>query len=578
MYDFAHALSDALEGITHSLCTLEFDNHRPLYDWIVERLLPSGILPFQQEGWRPHQYEFSRLNMQYTVLSKRKLITLVSEGHVEGWDDPRLPTIAALRRRGFPASAVRLFSDRVGISKVENNIDIAVLEDCAREVLDAEAPRLFALSKPLKVTITNWDRLPSDPEVMAVDNHPKRPELGKREMPFTGSLFIEREDFFDTRADLAGEAAVEPPKGYKRLLLKGQVRLKNAYVVTCDKVVRDPVTNEVVSLECSYDSRTLHGVTPAGAPKVRGIVQWVSESTAVPIDLFLYDRLFLTPSPGKEQPDGDFLKDLNPDSLQVVRGAVVEPSALSADARATFQFERIGYFCLDSGAGNTPVQKSQALRFNRVVTLKDTWKNQLAGSTDAAVSSDKNARAVPSDAAGTEDSTRSNVEDVRRLEMRVGHIVAAERHPDADSLYVLQVDCGADAQGVRTVISGLAGRVALESLPGRRVVVLCNLKPSKMRGIVSEGMLLAASGTVGEAEVVELLTPPEAAQVGELIGVQGFGAPEPDAVLKSKSAQEVWKRVGSALATNVNREATYGAAESVLMTSAGPCVVQTLAN
>jgi len=597
MYDFAHALSDALEGITHSLCTLEFENHRPLYDWCVEKVMPSGLLPFQVEGWRPHQYEFSRLNMQYTVLSKRKLIELVSQGHVQGWDDPRLPTIAALRRRGFPAAAVRLFSDRVGISKVDNNIDISVLEDCAREVLDAEAPRLFALVKPLKVTIINWERDSSDPENVLIDNHPKMPELGKRSMPFTGSVFIEREDFFDTRADIEGQTPLEPPKGYKRLLPGGQVRLKNAFVVTCNKVLRDPVSGDVVELECTYDQRTRHGSTPDGAAKVKGIVQWVSQSTAVPVDLFLYDRLFLTPSPGKEQPDGDFLKDLNPQSLQVVTGAVVEPSVLSARNNATFQFERIGYFSLDCPSSiDEPVgadKKGKALRFNRVVTLKDTWKNQLAADGAAASPTQPSPSSANSETHGDSHSTAVPVqEDVRRLEMRVGVILSAERHPDADTLYVLQVQVhGKDETtvnavtepgqegnltGARTIISGLAGRIPLERLAGRRVVVLCNLKPSKMRGIVSEGMLLAASATVNEVEVVELLTPPEGAPVGELIRVQGFGAPQPDAVLKSKAAQDVWKRVASALTTNANCEATYGEGKSVLTTSFGPCVVQTL--
>ena len=608
MYDFAHALSDALEGITHSLCTLEFENHRPLYDWCVEKVMPSGLLPFQEEGWRPHQYEFSRLNMQYTVLSKRKLIELVSQGHVQGWDDPRLPTIAALRRRGFPAAAVRLFSDRVGISKVDNNIDISVLEDCAREVLDAEAPRLFALVKPLKVTITNWERDSSDPENVLIDNHPKMPELGKRAMPFTGSVFIDREDFFDTRADIEGQTPLEPPKGYKRLLPGGQVRLKNAFVVTCKKVLRDPASGEVVELECTYDQRTRHGSTPDGAAKVKGIVQWVSQNTAVPVDLYLYDRLFVTPSPGKEQPDGDFLKDLNPQSLQVVTGAVVEPSVFSARNNATFQFERIGYFALDcpssaavTGGSVGIDNKGKALRFNRVVTLKDTWKNQLAANgVTAASPTQLDGSTAPSSARsethGNSDSAVPAHEEVRRLELRVGVILSAERHPDADTLYVLQVQVQSEGKnraatngvtevgkegnltGVRTIISGLAGRIPLESLAGRRVAVLCNLKPSKMRGIVSEGMLLAASATVNDTEVVELLTPPEGAPVGELIRVQGYGVPQPDAVLKSKAAQDVWKRVASVLSTNANCEATYGEGKCVLTTSFGPCVVQTLTN
>jgi glutaminyl-tRNA synthetase len=476
MYDFAHAISDALEGITHSLCTLEFEGHRPLYDWCVDSVLPSGILPFKEQGWRPRQYEFSRLNLQYTVLSKRKLISLVSGNHLQGWDDPRMPTLCGLRRRGFPAASLRLFADRVGISKVENNIEFSVLEDSAREVLDEAAPRLFAIMRPLKVTITNWAESISssssssvncsykddcgvgeqqkevetkDPtEVFTIERHPKHPEMGIRELPMTSSLYIEQDDFFDTRADLVGTlpgltAQVPPPKGYKRLLLGGQVRLKKAFVIACDAVVRDPATQQVVELRCSYVPGTRGGAVPAGAAKVKGIVQWVSAPTAVPADLYLYDRLFHSPAPGRPSlaaaaanaatatanatttashatgspastEEEDFLQDLNPNSLEVVRGAVVEPSVLQQvlahtdaaptatsgnavlpSSRAalgmrpgTFQFERIGYFTLDvsdavlkdNGACNGSTAQMvahQPLRFNRIVTLKDTWQTRL---------------------------------------------------------------------------------------------------------------------------------------------------------------------------------------------------------
>ena len=411
MYDFAHAISDAIEGITHSLCTLEFDNHRPLYDWIIENLLPSGILPYSKEKYRPKQYEFSRLNLQYTVLSKRKLITLITNNYVNGWNDPRLPTISGLRRRGIPSIAIKLFCERIGISKVDNNIDMKVLEECSREILDYEASRLFAIAKPLKVTITNWEQ--KDPEIFSVARHPKRPEMGYRELPFTKTLYIENDDFFDTKADLNDTSLlIKPPKGYKRLLYQSQVRLKNTYVITCNQVIRND-QNEICELLCTYEPETRAGKTPIGSNKVKGIIQWISQEHAVKVDLYQYDRLFLHPSPGKNRDDGDFLKDINPHSLEVIQNAVVEANVLkelqaltsstdsssnstdsSSDssssnntvttsastevglAQGTFQFERMGYFALDS----LNPESSQPLKFNRIVTLKDTWQNHNSDS------------------------------------------------------------------------------------------------------------------------------------------------------------------------------------------------------
>jgi len=371
MYDYAHAVSDALEAITHSLCSLEFADHRPLYDWLLDALSPSGLIPpLSEKGWRPVQTEFSRLNLQYTVLSKRKLIQLVTEKHVEGWDDPRMPTISGVRRRGFPAEAIKLFCDRTGISKAENNIDWAVLEDCVRETLDNTAPRAFALQDPIKVTITN---LPEETtEVFQPENHPKQPNLGSRQVPFCKHLLLDRDDFFDTGVD----GSIKPPKGYKRLVPGGQVRLKYAYVITCDEVVRDSA-GKAIELKVSFDASTRAGATAEGQKKVKGIIQWLAQSNAEPIDLLLYDRLFLTPAPGKDQPDEDFLKDINPNSMTVAPRAVVEKGVATAAPGSTFQFERIGYFCRDrpvaSGGGDTGDSKGGKVRFNRVVTLKDTW-------------------------------------------------------------------------------------------------------------------------------------------------------------------------------------------------------------
>lgn len=385
MYDFAHAISDAMEGITHSLCTLEFADHRPLYDWSINSVLPSGLLPHGgggEAGRRPYQYEFSRLNMQYTVLSKRKLIQLVNEGHVSGWDDPRMPTISGMRRRGYPSAALKLFCDRVGISKAENNIDMTVLEDCVREVLDTEASRVFGIEEPLKVTITNWPTTTTtttaeakaaspegNEEVFHVARHPKRPELGEREVFFGPTLYINREDFFDMGID--GKMA--PPKGFKRLVPGGQVRLKFAYVITCDAVVRDPTTGEVIELQCRYDASTRAGQVGDSGKKVKGIVQWLSASHAIPAELHVYDRLFTVPSPGSGHVDGNFLRDLNPDSKRVLPRALVEDSLRNATVGETFQFERVGYFTVDKERW-TPTGR---MVFNRVVTLKDTWATKV---------------------------------------------------------------------------------------------------------------------------------------------------------------------------------------------------------
>lgn len=386
MYDFAHAISDAMEGITHSLCTLEFADHRPLYDWSIDSVMPSGLLPSfpsphthnsdeRHRRRRPYQYEFSRLNMQYTVLSKRKLIQLVNEGHVTGWDDPRMPTISGMRRRGYPSAALKLFCERVGISKAENNIDMTVLEDCVREVLDADAPRAFGIEEPLKVTITNWPATAAaaegkeEEEVFHVARHPKRPELGERDVFFGPTLYIHREDFFDTGLD----GKTPPPKGFKRLVPGGQVRLKFAYVITCDEVVRDPATGEVIELKCRYDASTRAGHVGDSGKKVKGIVQWLSAAHVLPAELHVYDRLFTVPSPGSGHADGDFLRDLNPDSKRVLPRALVEESLRDAAVGQTFQFERVGYFAVDKER-RTPTGR---MVFNRVVTLKDTWATKV---------------------------------------------------------------------------------------------------------------------------------------------------------------------------------------------------------
>jgi len=344
LYDFTHGLSDALEGVTHSLCTLEFEDHRPLYEWILAEVSAPCL---------PRQIEFSRLNLRYTVLSKRRLIQLVEEGHVNGWDDPRMLTLSGLRRRGYPPSAIRLFCKRIGISKSENNIEMSVLEDCAREELDKTAPRAMAVLHPLKVVITNY---PEDKtEEFEPARHPKNPDMGTRNVPFSRELYIDQDDFRE-----------DPPPKYFRLAPGKEVRLRFAYVIRCEEVIYDS-SGKVIELHCTYDQATRSGAKAEGR-KVKGIIHWVSIQHSVPVEVRLYDRLFVNPSPGSNDPDGNFLNDLNPDSIETVTSCRVEPGLLKAEPEDIYQFERVGYFCVDSKES-----RPEALVFNRTVTLRDTW-------------------------------------------------------------------------------------------------------------------------------------------------------------------------------------------------------------
>jgi len=345
-YDFTHPISDALEGVTHSLCTLEFEDHRPLYDWCIDNVsVPS----------KPRQIEFSRLNLEYTVMSKRLLTQLVDEGICEGWDDPRMPTVAGLRRRGFTPGAIRDFCDRIGVTKSDNLVEMGILESSIRDDLDDNAPRAMAVLHPLKVVLTN---LPDDaPAAVIAQNHPKHADMGTREVPFGPELYIDRADFERV-----------PPKGFKRLVPGGEVRLRNAYVMRCDEVIED-AEGEVVELRCSVDLDTL-GKNPAGR-KVKGVIHWVSAAHGVHAEVRLYDRLFTVAQPGSG--GRDFRDDLNPDSLHALTGCVVEPSLGSAVPGHLCQFEREGYFVLDQGS--TP----ERLVFNRTVTLRDAWLRNQSG-------------------------------------------------------------------------------------------------------------------------------------------------------------------------------------------------------
>lgn len=339
MYDYAHPLSDAFERITHSLCTLEFEEHRPLYDWLIEHVtnLPS----------RPQQIEFARLNLSYTVMSKRKLLQLVNERRVNGWDDPRMPTLSGVRRRGFTPEALRRFCDEIGVAKRENLIDVGLLEFCVREDLNARAPRAMAVVAPLRMVIENYPE--GQTEMFTVANHPDRPELGTRSVPFSREIYIEREDFMET-----------PEKKFFRLAPGREVRLRNAYFVTCTGVVKD-ASGAITELRCTYDPATRGGDAPDGR-KVKGTLHWVSAAHAVDAEVRLYDRLFTVETPGTG--DADFLTQINPAALEVRTGCKLEPSLGDVAPGARFQFERIGYFCADPDtAPGKPV-------FNRTVTLK----------------------------------------------------------------------------------------------------------------------------------------------------------------------------------------------------------------
>ena len=339
MYDYTHCISDAIEGITHSICTLEFEDHRPLYDWVLDKL---------QTPHHPQQIEFARLQLEYTIVSKRKLLQLVNEKHVNGWDDPRMPTIAGLRRAGVTPAAIREFCERIGVTKNNSWIEMGVLENCIREDLNDNALRAMAVLRPLRVVIENWEEGKS--ETYAIAKHPQKPELGSREVSFSKVILIEQDDF-----------AENPPKDYKRLVPSGEVRLRGSYVIKCEQIIKNEA-GEVIELRCSYDPATL-GKNPEGR-KVKGVIHWVSESHSIPAEMRLYDRLFSHPNPDTLD---NFLDGINPDSLEVLTDSRVEASLLSAETGVPYQFERTGYFCRDADS------TADKLVFNRTVTLRDSW-------------------------------------------------------------------------------------------------------------------------------------------------------------------------------------------------------------
>ncbi|HHJ53695.1 MAG TPA: glutamine--tRNA ligase/YqeY domain fusion protein [Caldithrix abyssi] len=343
MYDWAHGLEDSIEGITHSICTLEFEDHRPLYDWFLDEL---GV-------YHPQQIEFARLNLTYTVMSKRKLLKLVQEGYVDGWDDPRMPTISGLRRRGFTPEAIREFSDRIGVAKSNSTVDYALLEHVLREVLNKRALRVMAVLNPLKVVITNY---PEDQvEWLEAENNPEDASAGTRKIPFSREIYVEQTDFRE-----------EAPRKWFRLAPGKEVRLKHAYYITCQEVIKND-QGEVVELRCTYDPKSRGGWTDDGR-KVKGTLHWVSAAHAMPVEVRLYEHLFTKENPEEVEEGQDFTANINPDSLKVLNGCLIEPGMKEAKPGVPYQFLRQGYFCVDS-KDSTP----DHLVFNRTVTLRDSW-------------------------------------------------------------------------------------------------------------------------------------------------------------------------------------------------------------
>jgi len=344
MYDFTHCLSDSIEGITHSICTLEFEINRQLYDWVLDQL----------KVYHPQQIEFARLNLTYTVLSKRKLIELVEAGHVTGWDDPRMPTISGLRRRGYTPASIRNFCERIGVAKRDSMVDVALLEYSAREDLNKHAPRVMGVLRPLKVVIDNYPE--GKVEELEAENNPEDSSAGKRKIPFSRILYIEKEDFME-----------DPPKKFFRLAPEREVRLKHAYYVKCSDIVKDEKTGEVIEVHCTYDPKTRGGWSEDGR-KVRGTLHWVSAGHALKAEVRLYEHLFVKENPSEAKDGADFKTYLNPDSMEKLTSCLVEPSLAGAAPGSRYQFLRQGYFCVDSRDS-----LSNALVFNRTVTLRDTW-------------------------------------------------------------------------------------------------------------------------------------------------------------------------------------------------------------
>ncbi len=467
MYDYAHPLSDAIEKITHSICTVEFEAHRPLYDWCIREteLFPS------------RQIEFARGNLTYTIMSKRKLLELVGKRAVSGWDDPRMPTLAGLRRRGYTPEAIRAFWERVGVAKTDSIVDVGLLEHTLRQDLEKRAPRVMAVLRPLKLVIENFP----EGEVRELDAplHPEDPSHGTRRVPFSRVVYIERDDFRE-----------DPPKEFFRLAPGREVRLRYACLVRCKDVIKDG-NGQVVELRCTWDPGSWGGSAPDGR-RVQGTLHWVSAPHAVNAEVRLYDRLFAVENPGADEARS-FFEELNPEALVRLVDCQIEPYLASAAVGARYQFERLGYFCVDSGsAPGKPV-------WNRTVTLKDTWA-KIAAKSELKSGGARSSKAVapaPKPARSAADKPQApgeiTVDEFLKVDLRVGIVREAAAVPEADKLIRLMVDLGEGRQ--RQIFTGLRAHYPDPALLiGKRVVVVANLKPKQMKFGVSEGMILAAGG------------------------------------------------------------------------------------
>jgi glutaminyl-tRNA synthetase len=541
LYDYAHPIEDAIEGITHSLCTLEFDNNRAVYDWTVDHwqdfVRSEGGTPA-----RPHQYEFARGELEYTITSKRKSLELVKGGYVSGWDDPRMATLAGFRRRGVTPEAIRAFWERMGVAKFNSRIDIAKLEHAIRDDLNTRAPRVLCVLRPLKVTITNYPEGRTE-ELDAPYWPHDIPNEGSRPLPFSRTVYIDRDDFME-----------DPPRGFHRLSPGAEVRLRYAYVVRCDEVVRDDA-GEVVELRCSYDPATRGGSTPDGR-QVRGTIQWVSAEHGIPCEVRLYDRLFTVPDP--EAREGDFKEYLNPDSLVVVRGAVIEPGVRDDPPGSRYQFERVGYFCSD-----VVDSRPDAVVFNRTVTLRDTWAKTTGAAAprpvepkqvakksaprEGGASADAKPRTRPVAAEATR--TPEMEERRRRYEAELG--LSAEeaevvtRLPKTAELFEATVALGAKP---RSVASWIVNVLLLElrengiDEPG--------VDPATLRaviGLVEDGTISSGAGKTVLGELVREGGDP--LEIVERLGLRqvsdaGALAPAVDEVLAANAAKADEYRAG----------------------------------
>ncbi len=480
MYDYAHPLSDAKEKITHSLCTLEFESHRPLYDWCIQE---GEVFPSQQT-------EFARLNLTYTVMSKRRLAELVRNGLVMGWDDPRMPTLAGLRRRGYTPEAIRAFCERIGVAKADSMVDVGLLEHHVREDLNRRCARVMGVLRPLKVTITNFP----EGEVREIDAplHPEDQSHGNRKVPFSHTLYVERDDFRE-----------DNPKDWHRLGPGREVRLRYACLIKCQEVIKD-AAGEVVELRCTWDPGSWGGKAPDGRA-VKGTLHWVSAAHSIPAEVRLYDRLFSVENPGATE-GKSFTEEMNPDSLVSLPDARLEPHLASIKMGERVQFERLGYFCVDPDSA-TPLDHSggalpRKLVFNRTVSLRDAWANieKKAGKAPTPTPTPKgptpkseprppksDARAAPAPPA------EITIDDFSKIDLRVGIVRTAEIVPEANKLLRLQVDLGEGR--LRQIFSGIRAYYPDPAvLVGQRVIVVANLKPRQMKFGLSEGMVLAGGG------------------------------------------------------------------------------------